>query len=86
MPNHLSIVRKNLANGASIEDCETYLINEGLDNDQILSILDNAARTAPLEASKAKAVNSKNNNGIGIWTVLLIAFFVIRMIMRFMKN
>ena len=88
--NYLAIVRTNLSNGASIEDCETYLVNEGLDQETILSILDKAARTAPLQESKARArgkeADSKNNTGLGIFSTLLIIFFVVRMILRFFNN
>lgn len=79
--SRLTIVRQNLGFGASIEDCEVYLLNEGLNKSEVLEILDKAVELGPLK-KEIKIKKSQEKNEPSIWMILITIFFVVRLIMR----
>ena len=82
-PDYLTIIRNKITRGESIEECEQYLLNAGVAQEEALSILDKAARTAALK-EKRKAEN--DNSGPSVWSILFIIFIVVRIIMRMMRD
>jgi len=80
--SHLSVVRGILSNGGDLEKCRTYLVDAGLEKDAILEILDQAARTAPLQPINV-AKETKKGSKNSIWMVLFsiyVLFKVIRLL------
>ena len=80
--DHLKIVRQNLGLGVDIDNCEYYLLSQGLTKEEALNVLDEAVRLGPLKINKATHSGKEKEKSIPIWLILLTIFSVIRLIMR----
>ncbi len=78
---HVTIVRQNLGFGTSIENCEIYLLNEGLSRKEALTILDKAVELGPLH-KEIITQESNEEKGPSIWLILITMFAVVKLIMR----
>jgi len=79
--NHLTVVRQNLGFGASIEDCETFLLNEGLSKEEALIILDKAVELGPLK-KEIRQNTKKEDSGMSAWAIIITVLLVIKLIYR----
>ena len=80
--NHLKVVRQNLGLGVDIDNCEYYLLSQGLSKEEALNILDEAVRLGPLKVNRTSHSEKEKEKSIPIWSILITIFLVIRLIMR----
>lgn len=79
--SHLTIIRQNLGFGVSIEECEEYLLSEGLSKEEALVILNQAVELGPLK-KEVKTKTHKEESGPSIWFILFAIFVVVKLIWR----
>lgn len=75
------IVVQKINDGTDPQQIKDYLLGEGLDNELSNQILTDAAKSVTIQ-EKAK----ESESGTSIWFIVFIVFFVIRMIIRLVRE
>lgn len=80
---YLNMTREQINDGVEPEQIKKSLIDHGTDETFAVEVLSEAARTMTVGG---KRVEEKEGGGMSVWTILLIIFIVVRIIMRMARN